>query len=154
MSHYLTVVLTDSGLSEDDIDREVDRLLRPHSNLDDPEKDDFKCDGWIIGGRYDGQIFGAPPEYSLSPSEFQKRYGFDVVKAGSNVRPVAELSDSFHKEIAVVVDPTGKWTCCYDVEFKDSESLAPQNGHRWQMAVRTIFEKWNEKTAVVIDVHY
>lgn len=154
MSHYLTVVLTDPGQSEEEIEHQVDHLLLPHSNVGHPDKEDCKCDGWTIGGRFDGQIYGASPEHNLLPQDFQRRYGLDVVKSESNIRGVSEIPDSFLSNIDVVVDPTGKWTCCFDAEFKDADVLAPRDGHKWKIAVSTIFEKWKDKLAVVVDVHY
>jgi len=107
MSHHLAVVLVDPEQSEEEIEHQANSLLYPHSNVGDPEKEDFKCDGWVIGGRFDGQIYGARPEYGLSPKEFQKRYGFDVLKAESNIRAVSSIPESFLQNINVVVDRTG-----------------------------------------------
>ena len=154
MSHYLTVVLADPEQSEEEIERQVDRLLLPHSNVDDPEKEGYKCDGWVIGGRFDGQIYGAPPEHHLSPDFFQRRYGFDVVKAGANIRAVSTIPESFLPNLHVIVDPTGKWTCCYDSEFKDAEIPNPRNGGQWETAVRSIFDQWKDQLAMVVDAHY
>ena len=34
-----------------------------------------KCDGFTVGGRYDGVIWSQERHYNLSPDAFQRRYG-------------------------------------------------------------------------------
>jgi hypothetical protein len=82
-----------------------------------------KCDGYVIGGRYDGQLFGARPEYDLTPAEFQKRYGLDVVKDEANVRPASEVPEGLIPY--AVVTPEGAWLDC---EKKGAAAWASEVG--------------------------
>ena len=84
MAHFLALVLVDSA--EPAPAEAGERLMRPHFDPDAPEA---KCDGFVIGGSFDGDLWGKQQHHNLTPVEFQARYG--VVRAEDNVRPVAEL---------------------------------------------------------------
>lgn len=146
MSHELALVIVDASLSEAEIENRVSALVRPHSNIDDEDKYPYRCDGWTIGGRYDGQIYGASPEYNLSPEEFQKRYGLDVVQLGPNVRSVNEISESFIKEIDSLVLPDGNWQSRFDKDFQNNITL-------WEKFVADSLKEYSSKWGVVVDAH-
>ena len=111
MSHFLTFVFV--AREESDVERGVSELMGPYSA---PEgacpsgNTRAKCDGYVIGGRYDGQLFGAEPEYGLTPAEFQGRYGLDVLKDENNVRPASEVPEGLVPY--AVVTPEGAWLDC------------------------------------------
>jgi hypothetical protein len=119
MSHFLTLVLV--GGAEPDPARKSHELMMPYFEFDvdnDDEDDEdgeddednpltkAKCDGFVIGGRYDGAIWGKEQHYNLSPTEFQKRYGFDVIRTDDNIRPISELVDDL--VAYAIITPDGK----------------------------------------------
>lgn len=155
MSHELVLIFLDPDTPERKIEDAVDKLMEPHSDVRDPNNPDAKCDGWIIGGRFDKMIFGVQPEYGLSPEEFQKRYGmrFEHVKVISNVRPVSEMPEDFFREVDVILSADGKWNSCYESRFKDSLSENPKEGYIWaEFFTKSVAENQG-KLGVVVDAH-
>jgi|GEM_PF-5907103 len=155
MSHELLVVLLPSSVSNEDIEKAVNALVRPHSDLDDADRPDSRCDGWVIGGRFDGSVYGRPLEYGLSVEEFQARYGFDYekVEQGSNVRPVCQIEEAFWIETNAFLTPNGIWTSCFDPQFKDLAFENPTNGPKWKHFLSTMVASHQDSLAVVVDVH-
>ena len=108
MSHFLTFVLV--GREDADVAPRVRELMGPYFAPEgvyasgDPRA---RCDGYVIGGRYDGQLFGAEAEYGLTPAEFQERYGLDVLKDENNIRPAPEVPEGLVPY--AVVTPEGAW---------------------------------------------
>lgn len=146
MSHELVLVIIPSATPASGIEDVVNALIRPHSNLDDHDKYPYRCDGWTIGGRFDGQIYGAPPETNLTPAEFQKRYGLDVVQPEPNIRLINQVPISFLPEIDSVVTPEGIWSSRFDDEFQGKAG-------EWLKFIKSKVEKYKSYTAVVIDAH-
>ena len=111
MSHFLTFVFV--GRGEADVAGRVRELMGPYFAPEgvyesgDPRA---KCDGYVTGGRYDGQLFGAEPAYDLTPAEFQERYGLDVLKDENNIRPASEVPAGFVPY--AVVTPEGARLDC------------------------------------------
>jgi hypothetical protein len=92
VSHFLTFVLVRPG--EADAARRARELLAPFfapDGVHDPSNPSAKFDGCVVGGSFDGQLYGAERMYNLTPSEFQSRYGFDVLRDGENVREASEV---------------------------------------------------------------
>jgi hypothetical protein len=111
MSHFLTFVFV--GRVEADVAGRVRELMKPYFERDGVNPSDgrpAKCDGYVIGGRYDGQLFGAEAEYDLTPAEFQQRYGLDVLKDESNLRSASEVPEGLVPY--AVVTPEGAWLDC------------------------------------------
>jgi hypothetical protein len=153
MSHFLTLVLV--GGAEPDPARKSHELMMPYFEFDvdnDDEDDEdgeddednpltkAKCDGFVIGGRYDGAIWGKEQHYNLSPTEFQKRYGFDVIRTDDNIRPISELVDDL--VAYAIITPDGKW---YDCEKKTREE--------WLQEFQQILKQHQDCVAVAIDCH-
>ena len=83
----------------------------------------YKCDGWVIGGRFDGLIFGKEQHYNLTPFEYQKRYGLDVIKPEDNIRPVSDVPKDMIQHIDALVTPDGAW---HDREEKAVDEWASE----------------------------
>ncbi|HEX8354147.1 MAG TPA: hypothetical protein VF611_14665, partial [Pyrinomonadaceae bacterium] len=116
MSHFLTFVLVGPG--EADAVRRAHELLAPYFAADgagDAGDRSAKFDGCVVGGRFDGQLFGAEPMYNLTPAEFQRRYGMDVLRDEDNIRPASEVPDGLTPY--ALVTPAGEWRDC---EGKDA----------------------------------
>jgi hypothetical protein len=121
----------------------VDELMEPYFAPDgvytsgNPRA---KCDGYVIGGRYDGQLFGAEPRYNLTPAEFQERYGLDVLKEEDNIRASSEVP-----EVLVpyaVVTPEGAWLDC---EKKGAAG--------WSAEVKGLLRGYADCLVVAVDCH-
>lgn len=131
MSHFLTFVLVGQG--EADVAGRVRELMEPYFAPDGMYASGgapSKCDGYVIGGRFDGQLFGAEPEYNLTPAEFQERYGLDVLRDEENIRAASEVPEGLVPY--AVVTPEGVWLDC---EKKGVAVWAAEvKGLRWRYA--------------------
>jgi hypothetical protein len=99
-----------------------------------------KCDGFTVGGRYDGVIWGKEQHHNLRPAEYQRRYGLDVVRPEDNLRPVPELVPDLLPY--AVVSPDGQW---FDREDTSEEV--------WREAVRSLLARYADGMAVAVDCH-
>lgn len=141
MSHFLTFVLVAPG--EADVARRAREMLEPYfapEGLYAVANPSAKFDGFIIGGRFDGQLFGAEPEYNLTPAEFQKRYGLDVLRDEQNVRAASEVPAGLTPY--AVVTPGGRWLDC---ERRDAAG--------WKAEVRRLLRLHADCTVVAVDCH-
>lgn len=141
MSHFLTFVLVPPG--EPDAARRAREMLLPYFAPDgpySPENPSAKCDGFVVGGRFDGQLYGAEPEYNLTPAEFQKRYGLDVLRDEQNVRAASEVPDGVTPY--AVVTPGGEWLDC---ERRDAAV--------WEAEVRRLLRLHADCVVVAVDCH-
>ncbi|HWN09422.1 MAG TPA: hypothetical protein VNO50_09195 [Pyrinomonadaceae bacterium] len=139
MSHFLTFVLVEPEAS--DVEGRADELLWPYFVSDLGYRNSkSKCDGFTIGGRYDGQLYGAEPMYNLTPARFQERYGLDVVKPADNIRRASEVSRDLVPY--AIVTPDGEW---FDCEQKDRE--------RWATEAGEIMDRYRDHLIVAIDCH-
>ena len=141
MSHFLTFVLVRPG--EADAAQRARELLAPYFAPDGvhaPDNASAKFDGCVVGGRFDGQLYGAEPMYNLTPAEFQRRYGFDVLRDGDNVRAASEVPAALTPY--AVVTPEGEWLDC---EGKDAA--------RWRAEVRGLLRLHAACVAVAVDCH-
>lgn len=143
MSHFLALVLVDES-DPDPAARAESTMMkyRADERFDDNGQRvaDWKCDSFVIGGRYDGEIWGKEQHYNLRPDEFQRRYGLDVVEPEDNIRPVAELVPDL-LPFAIVL-PEGRWI--------DWEGKAEQ---AWREEVRELLAEHGGRIAVAIDCH-
>lgn len=141
MSHFLTFVLI--GREDADVVRRVDALIGPYFAPDGVYSSGdarAKCDGYVIGGRYDRQLFGAEPEYNLTPPEFQERYGLDVLRDEDNIRPASEVPVGLVPY--AVVTPEGAWLDC---ERKRAAV--------WAAEVRELLRRYADRVVVAVDCH-
>ena len=141
MSHFLTFVLI--GRGEADVAGRVRELMRPHFAPDgtcSPGAPLAKCDGYVIGGRYDGQLFDAEPEYNLTPKEFQERYGPDVLKDEDNVRAASEVPKGLTPY--AFVTPEGAWLDC------EKKGAAV-----WAAEVKGLLRRYADCVVVAVDCH-
>lgn len=141
MSHFLTFVLVGSG--EADVAGQVRKLMGPYFAPDGVYTSGAaraKCDGYVIGGRYDRQLFGADPEYNLTPAEFQERYGLDVLRDENNIRPASEVPVGLVPY--AVVTPEGAWLDC---ERKGAAV--------WAAEVRGLLRRYADWMVVAVDCH-
>jgi hypothetical protein len=143
VTHFLTLVLVD-GSDPDPVARARHMMRRFWADepLDEAGQriPDWKCDGFVVEGRYDGEIWGKEQHYNLTPDQFQQRYGLDVVRPEDNVRPVSELVPDLLP--FAVVTPDGDWV--------DRDGVSEQ---AWRTAFRALRAKYNERIAVAIDCH-
>ena len=139
MSHFLTFVLV--TVDETNIEQRVNDLVDPYFDRESAERSEeqIKCDGFVIGGRYDGEIFGVAPTHNLTPPEFQKRYGLDVIKIEDNVRPAPDVPTELIPH--AIVTPQGEWFDCIDQED-------------WLAKVQELLKQYSEYLVVAVDCHY
>jgi hypothetical protein len=139
MSHFLTVVLVDPDEAAPADTAKA--LMRPYFAPDlggaPPEA---KCDGFRIGGQYDGDIWGKEQHYNLTPDEYRARYGLDVVRPEDNIRPVAELRAGLVP--FAVVTPEGGW--------QDCEGMSEA---QWEAEWAALMRQYSDHLAVAIDCH-
>ncbi|MEJ3657253.1 hypothetical protein WEH80_30245 [Actinomycetes bacterium KLBMP 9759] len=143
MSHFLTLVLVDR--SESDPASRANTMMAKYWGDDSYDEDgqpipDRKCDSFVIGGRYDGLIWGKEQHYNLRPDEFQRRYGLDVVQPQDNIRPVTQLVPDL-LPYAIVL-PDGSWV--------DREGSTEQD---WRTTVQQLLAEHRERFAVAVDCH-
>jgi hypothetical protein len=141
MSHFLTFVFV--GREESDVGRRVRELMGPYFAAEGvcaAGEARAKCDGYVIGGRYDGQLFGAEAEYGLTPGEFQKRYGLDVVRDENNVRAASEVPEGLVPY--AVVTPGGAWLDC-----------EKKGAGRWEGEVKELLRRHADCLVVAVDCH-
>lgn len=141
MSHFLTFVFI--GREESEVERRMRELMGPYFAPDgifSSGNRRAKCDGYVIGGRYDGQLFGAEPEYDLTPAEFQARYGLDVLKDENNIRAASEVPEGLVPY--AVVTPEGAWLDC---ERKGTAV--------WAAEVKGLLRRYADCLVVAVDCH-
>lgn len=141
MSHFLTFVFV--AREEADVERRVREALAPYfaaEGVYSSVNPRAKCDGYVIGGRYDGQLFGAEPEYDLTPTEFQERYGFDVLKDENNIRSASEVPQGLVPY--AVVTPEGAWLDC-----------ARKGAAVWAAEVKGLLRRYADCLVVAVDCH-
>jgi sensor domain CHASE-containing protein len=139
MSHFLTFVIV--SRAEADVAQKAHDLLFPYfDRAIAANKPRAKCDAFIIGGRFDQEIYGVEPMYDLTPDEFEQRYGMDVVKAENNIRPAAEVPKGLVPY--AVVTPEGEW---FDCENRDKE--------RWRVEAEALLQRYANYLVVAMDCH-
>lgn len=141
MSHFLTFVLVAPG--EADAARRAHELLKPYFAPDGPHSDEnasAKFDGFVIGGRFDGQLYDAEPVYSLTPAEFQRRYGLDVLEDADNIRAASEVPAGLTPY--AVVTPGGEWLDCGN-----------RDAAAWRAEVRRLLVRHSDCLVVAVDCH-
>lgn len=141
MSHFLTFVIVGPG--EADPARRARELLAPYFAPDGPysaENPSGKFDGYVVGGRFDGQLYGAAPMYGLTPAEFQRRYGADVLRDDDNIRAASEVPAGLTPY--AVITPAGEWLDC---EGRDAA--------RWEAEVGRLLRLHADCRVVAVDCH-
>ncbi|MEU4223437.1 hypothetical protein AB0F17_04010 [Nonomuraea sp. NPDC026600] len=147
MSHFLALVLVDPA-DPNPIDR-AQQLMTPFWARDPfdeetgQESPNVKCDGFTVGGRYDGVIWGQEPEYSLSPDAFQRRYGFDVVRPENNMRPASQVVLDPYTLPHAVVTPDGRWLSSEGKPIR-----------AWRDELVSLLDEHGDRLAVAIDCHF
>ena len=138
MSHFLAIVLVDPD--EQDVSDAAHRLMWPYFDAN-METENAKCDGFVIGGRYDGDIWGKEQHYNLTPAEYQKRYGLDVIKDEDNIRKASDMRSGLLP--FAVVTPDGRW---HDREGKQGSS--------WEEEWSALHARFHDHFAVAMDCHW
>ena len=138
MAHFLTIVLVEQ--TEAVPTEAAKRRMRPYFVPDIADAPDAKCDGFVVGGRYDGDIWGKEQHYNLTPADYQARYGLNVVRPEDNIRPVAELRPGLVPYAAVT--PDGRW---HDCEGKGDT--------QWDAEWSALLRQYSEHLAVAFDCH-
>lgn len=137
MAHFQTLVLVNPA--EPDPARKADKMMEQYFEPD-MESPTAKCDGYVIGGSYDGDIWGKEQNYNLSPAEFQARYGLDVIKHEDNIRPISMIRTGF--VAYAVITPDGAWQDCEDASRKE-----------WVSKFDSLMATYNDHIGVAIDCH-
>ncbi len=144
MSHTLALVLVPAG--EPDPAARATALMERYWISDLADKYDHnpeaKCDGFTIGGRYDGIIWGKEQNYNLTPAEFQERYGFDVVTDDDNIRLVGQLVPVEQLRVGAIVTPDGAW-----------HGWTRKTGDTWDDTARELLAQHGDCLAVAFDLH-
>ena len=141
MSHFLTFVIVDADAAG--APRRAHELLTPYFAPDgpgDPANPSAKFDGWVVGGRFDGQLFDAEPMYNLTPAEFQRRYGLDVLRDEDNIRAASAVPAALIPY--AVVTPGGEW---FDCENREAAA--------WRAEVRRLLRLHAGCLVVAVDCH-
>lgn len=138
MAHFLALVLVDR--SGPHPVRRARALMLSHFAPDLGDEPSARCDGFVVGGRYDGDLWGKEQQFHLTPAQHEARYGLDVVEEKDNVRPVAELREGLVPH-AIVTDD-GRW---HDGEGKSAEE--------WPAEVESILRTYPDHLAVAMDCH-
>ncbi|MBW4617715.1 MAG: hypothetical protein KME21_31900 [Desmonostoc vinosum HA7617-LM4] len=139
MSHFLTLVIVDR--TESNPGKKAEELMMQYFEADEDNPSlQAKCDAFVIGGRYDGVIWGKEQHYNLNPQEFQRRYGLDNVQLEDNICPISTLAPDLVSY--AIVTPDGKW---HDRKGKLDEE--------WQQNFRSLLYQHQEKMVVAIDCH-
>lgn len=139
MSHFLTFVFVSP--SEANIEQRVNELVDPYFDNEEREQtadDQIKCDGFVIGGRYDQEIFGVESRHNLVPPEFEKRYGLDVIRIEDNVRPARDVPRKLIPY--AIVTSKGEWLECNDYED-------------WPAKVEQLLQAHDGYLVVAVDCH-
>jgi hypothetical protein len=140
MGHFLAFVFVSPD--EANIEQRVNELVDPYFDRETREstpEDQIKCDGFVIGGRYDQEIFGVEPLYNLAPPEFEKRYGLDVIKIEDNVRSAPDVPRTLVPY--AIVTPQSEWFECNDYDD-------------WPAKVEGLLQLYNQYLVVAVDCHY
>lgn len=141
MSHFLTFVFVGSHV--DDPARRAEEMMMPYFHGGGAYNSGnamTKCDGFVIGGRYDQELFGVEPMYNLTPAQFEERYGFEVVKEENNTRLASEVPKQLIPY--AIVTPEGN---CADCESKAQSE--------WESEVRDVLQRYGEFYVVAINCH-
>ncbi|MGI9404814.1 MAG: hypothetical protein ACR2O4_00460 [Hyphomicrobiaceae bacterium] len=138
MAHFLTVVIVGANVPAPV--ELAENFMRAYFSPDLALSPDAKCDGYTIGGRYDGMLFGKEQNYNLTPSEFESRYGFDAVRQEDNAWPVAGVISDILP--FAVIAPDGAW---FDRDNKPDE--------QWRKESLAILEEYPDHLAVAFDCH-
>lgn len=139
MAHFLTVVFVEptEAVPADAGERLMQRYFSDDGLAGNSAA---KCDGFRVGGSYDGDIWGKEQNHNLTPAEYQARYGSDVVRPEDNVRPVSELRPGLVPYAAVT--PDGRW--------HDREGKADA---QWEAEWLALLRCYSGHLAVAIDCH-
>jgi hypothetical protein len=139
MSHFLTLVIVNS--TEANPGAKAKALMKPYCdpyyNMTPLQR---KCEYFVIGGQYDGIIWGKEQHYNLSPQEFQRRYGLDVVQVEDNICPISAIVPELIPY--AIITPDGAWHDC-----------AAQSHEEWIQEYHNILHQHQEKLVVAIDCH-
>ncbi|MFF5260259.1 hypothetical protein ACFY4C_15025 [Actinomadura viridis] len=136
MAHFLTLVFVEAHT--EDPGAAAEAAMMPYFG---ERGEGGKADGFVIGGRYDGLVKGHEQHYNLTPAEFQRRYGLDVVRPESNIVPVTELPESVLP--SAVVTPDGAW----------HEWRGHSDEDAWKAEYRRLTAAHRDALAVAIDCH-
>jgi hypothetical protein len=144
VSHFLALVLVDPA-DKNPFDTAQESMKKFWSSDSEDENgnyipDRYKCDGFVIGGRFDGVIQTKEQHYNLTPDEYQKRYGLDVVEPKDNIVPVGQLPA--HTPTYAVVTPEGEW---------HERGRLPEPD--WQKTLQSLLSHYQSHLAVAIDCH-
>jgi hypothetical protein len=115
----------------------MERYREPDGDVARPP---YKFDYCIIGGRYDGLITGKEQHYNLSPDEFEKRYGVDVITPEANRCGVLDLPADIVPD--AIVTPDGTWHDDLGQPWND-----------WEREARRILHQHSTHQAVALDCH-
>lgn len=136
MAHFQTLVIVHP--SETNPAAKAEELMMPYFSSD--YSSDAKCDGFVIGGRYDGDIRGKEQNYNLTPEEFQARYGLDVIENEDNIRPVSMIRPGYIS--FAVITPDGNWIDCEDA-----------GSGEWEENYESLLEPYRDYIGVAFDCH-
>jgi hypothetical protein len=145
VTHWLTLVLVPGD--EPDPAARATELMKHYWIVDLADRYDgvkpwAKCDGFVIGGQYDGVIWGKAQHYNLKPHEYQARYGFDVVKDEDNIRPVSALAPVEVMGVGAIITPDGAW-----------QEWTRDNDATWDDITREVLAEHATCIAVAFDCH-
>lgn len=150
MSHFLCLVILPEGVTQESAQDAADRLLLPY---DENISAQGRFDWCVVGGRWDGWIFGPEQEKKSRDGKGGFNFGNQHHTVSNNCRPVSEipLNDSYYVPFALlkpdgVWDEQGRmgWFCI--VKNEKSED-------KWEKHVHAELRKYPEHLAIAIDCH-
>ena len=151
MSHFVTVVLVPPSVPREHLEDAVARMLAPFDeNLpaaaQGPSPHDGKWDWHVIGGRWDGWLYG-PERHEAAPNASA---GSTI---GNNARIVRDIpmEDPFYLPFAVLT-PEGHW---HEVGRMGAFALVREEMPRdqWHRFVQGLYAAYPDHVAVAVDCH-
>jgi hypothetical protein len=151
MTHWMTVVLLPAD-TPDPAERAEEVMktfwiidLAERWDTDDPWDPDtprmrpgmerFKCDGFIIGGRFSGAILGREPHYVM-----QDGRKYIDPRPEDNICPVSDLPAGV--DPGAIVTPDGSW-----------HEWTRETADTWDDTARELFARHRDCVAVAFDCH-
>jgi hypothetical protein len=122
MAHFLTLVLVDAAETEPA--RRGYELMASYFDALGEAQPPYKFDACVIGGLFNGLMKRKPQHYNLTPHEYQKRDGLEVITEEANMGWVADLPSEVIPD--AIVTPDGLWHDPAGLSWNDWKNKAWQ----------------------------
>lgn len=148
MSHFVTLVIVPGDTPMNRIEQKVAILLEPYSEHN-PRNTHVKWDWWVIGGRWDGWIYGPEREKASRDKEHGANLDDKHRTLENNCRLVSEipLDEELYLPFAILT-PEGEWT-----DWEEMATTNEKGSNQWHETVKAVLKKYPEHLAVAVDCH-